>query len=79
MLSDGNKMLNYKLIDIGLNIKATIYCIDIPIITFNCHTKYEESAIEMVGRVMAKMLKPMIEEAAQEVGCQIHEDIEEED
>lgn len=66
------KLLDYEFIDVGINIKAIIKVCDIPIFYFNCHTKYEETAEEILSEVFEKALNPLLTNACKELGNTIY-------
>lgn len=44
-------LLDYEIIDIGINCKCVINCLGKQILTFNCKTKYKETAEKTIQEV----------------------------
>ena len=70
---DVKSLLDYDLHGIDENIKCTIKCLNMEVITFNCHTRYEDTAEETIGEIFKTWLLygGSLKEAIIKRGCTI--------
>ena len=68
-------LLDYELIDIGINIKCVIRSLNgKDIICFNCETKYEDTAEETISEIISGwlLIGGSLKDAINRQGCTIH-------
>ena len=65
-------LLDYEIVDIGMNCKCVVKCLGKPIFVFNCLTQYEDRAEETIQEVFELAFKYILTKACEEKGCTIH-------
>ena len=64
-------LITYSLLGVGINIVAVIYIAGIEYIRFNCHTKYEDKANNIVSKIISESFGNRIIKSIKKNNCRI--------
>lgn len=64
-------VVTYKIGGIGLNIIAYIYVYGVEYIKFNCHTKFEDKAHNIIKKILLDSIEIGLKQSIEKNNCEI--------